>query len=130
MGETTRSGKLGAWQRLLAALQVNLADFPHLETQRTQLVALVAQAEDLFQNQAALTASRQKATQQVEDVTMECQRLATVLRVSLKQLYGPRSEKLVEFGIQPFRSRARKPELPPPPAESVALVETAVPSVD
>ena len=39
--------------------------------------------------------------------------LATVLRVAIKEHYGPDSEKLVEFGIQPFRGVTRKPRTPP-----------------
>ena len=118
MRESTRSGTLGEWQRLLAALEMNQADLPFLETQRTQLGTMVGQAEDLFQSQASLSASKQTASQQLAALVTECQRLETVLRLSLKQFYGPRSEKLVEFGIQPFRSRTKKPEPPPPPAES------------
>lgn len=114
MSESTRSGKLGEWQRLLAALQVNQGDLPHLETQRTQLETMVGQAEDLFQSQAALSASKQEASQQLATLVSECQRLATVLRYSLKQYYGPTAEKLVEFGIQPFRGR-KKVTVPPPP---------------
>ena len=118
MRETTRSGQLGEWQRLLSALQVNQADLPHLETHRTQLETMVGQAEDYFQSQAALAASKQDASQKLASLVTECQRLATVLRFSLKQFYGPGSEKLVEFGIQPFRGRKKQTPPPPPPAES------------
>jgi hypothetical protein len=41
---------------------------------------------------------------------------------SLKQFYGPTSEKLVEFGIQPFRGRKRQN---PPEEESAAPAEAA-----
>jgi hypothetical protein len=112
--ETTRSGKLGEWQRLKSALQVNQADLPELENQSAQFETLLGQAEDYFQSQAAFAASKQQASQQLVGLMSECQRLATVLRFSLKQHYGPGSEKLTEFGIQPFRGRARKPTLPPP----------------
>jgi hypothetical protein len=119
MSETTRSGKLGEWQRLKAALQTNQTDLPELQLQMTQFETLVSQAENLFQNQAALAASKQTVSQQLVDLTAECQRLATVLRFTLKQHYGPRSEKLAEFGLQPFRGRTRKPgPLPPPPPET------------
>jgi hypothetical protein len=33
----------------------------------------------------------------------------SILRVSLKDHYGPRAEKLAELGIQPFRGRKPKP---------------------
>jgi hypothetical protein len=118
MREKTRSGKLGDWQRLLAALHENEADLPELVSASAQLGTLVGQAGDLFQQQAALSASKQTVSQQLVDLMAECDRLSTVVRFTLKQHYGPRSERLVEFGIQPFRPRVRKPGPPPPPPES------------
>jgi len=35
-------------------------------------------------------------------------RLGNALRAMIKEHYGVRSEKLAEFGIQPFRGRPRK----------------------
>jgi hypothetical protein len=102
----------------MAALEMNQAELPFLETQRMQFGTMVGQAEDLFQSQASLSASKQEASQQLAALVTECQRLETVLLFSLKQFYGPRSEKLVEFGIQPFRSRTKPPSPPPPPVES------------
>lgn len=37
-----------------------------------------------------------------------------VLKLSVKQQYGIDSEKLSEFGLQPFRGRRRKVNEPPP----------------
>jgi hypothetical protein len=128
MRETTQSGQLGDWQRLRSALQVSQAELPHLETQMTQFEALVRMAEDLFQSQAALSASKQEASQQVAKLVSDCARLATVLRFSLKQFYGPSAERLVEFGIQPFRGRKKLTPPPPPPTESTAP-DDAVPAV-
>jgi hypothetical protein len=126
MSEKTRSGKLGEWQRLLSALQENVADLPSLVLSSERFEMLVDQARELFQQQAALSASKQVASQQLIDLMSECDRLSTVVRFTLKQHYGPRSEKLVEFGIQPFRGRVRKPgPLPPPPPEA-PKPETAV----
>ena len=128
MREKSRSGQLGELQRLLSTLQANQAELPHLETHRAQLDALVDQAVDIFQSQAALAASKQEASQKLASLLTDSLRLATVLRFELKQLYGPTSEKLVEFGIQPFRGRKRQnPQ--PPPAESAAPAEAA-PTVD
>jgi hypothetical protein len=129
MRQTTQSGQLGEWQRLSAALLMNQADLPFLETQRTQFETLVDQAEDFFQSQAALSASKQEASQQLAKLVTDCQRLATVLRFSLKQFYGPSAEKLTEFGIQPFRGRKKLTPPTPPPAESTAPADPA-PAVD
>jgi hypothetical protein len=46
----------------------------------------------------------------------EGRKLATYLRVGVKQNYGNRSEKLVEFGLRPLRTRRKSSATPPPPA--------------
>lgn len=52
-------------------------------------------------------ARKQEATQRIQEILPEGRRTATFLRRILKQQYGPRSEKLAAFGIQPFRGRKR-----------------------
>ena len=52
---------------------------------------------------------------QLRTIIVEGERLATVLRRSLKSHYGIRSEKLTEFGIQPFRGRRRPTPVPVDP---------------
>ena len=86
----------------------------------------MAEAQELNRQQAALAASKQDISRRLQSVLIEAQRLATVLRFALKEHYGPDSEKLVEFGIQPFRGRTSKskPEEPPTP-EAPAEAETS-----
>jgi hypothetical protein len=114
-------GELGSMQRLIASLEANRADLGHLEGSLTQFGELVAKTQDLAKQQAALTAAKQDVSQQLKVQIVEGLRLATLLRVALRQHYGIRSEKLAEFGLQPFRGRNRKasspaPEIPEPPA--------------
>ncbi len=108
---------LGDLQRLLTAVTANAGDLQHLEGSRTAFEGLVSQAQVVSQEQAALTASKQEKTYALKIVMTEGQRLATLLRVAVRQHYGISAEKLTEFGLQPFRSRPRKvkePEAPPP----------------
>ncbi len=112
---TTRSGNIGDWQRLVAALTQNEAELPELAGAQGRLEALLAQVLDYTQRQATHAAVKQDASQKLIDLTSECNRQATAIRFALKQHYGPRNERLTEFGIQPFRSRVRKPGPPPPP---------------
>jgi hypothetical protein len=120
--ERTFKGQLGYLQRLLATLNANSGELPHLEVSREQLEALVAQALEAAGRQAVHAAIKQEATQQLNTSLVESLRLANVLRLAVKQHYGIRAEKLAEFGMQPFRGRPRKsataPEPPPPPAET------------
>jgi hypothetical protein len=104
------------WEELTAKLAAMAAELPQLELQRTALEKFLAQARDLTLQQADFQASKQKISVQLRTAMTEGMKVATALRVNLKQIYGNRSEDLVKFGIQPFRSRARKVTPAPDPA--------------
>lgn len=112
--ETTYAGMLGEWERWITALLANVAELGHLEVPRAELASQLAQARQLIQTQSELTAAKQDASKELRETMIEGQRLATVLKVSVRQFYGIDSEKLAEFGIQPFRGRRRKASEPPP----------------
>jgi hypothetical protein len=124
--ETTNAGKLGKLQRLSSALAANGGEIPHLEASRAMFDALLAKAQDAAKQQAAFTASKQEASKQLKTLLTEGERMANVLQLSVKQFFGIRSEKLAEFGLQPFRGRTKAkpaPETPepvPPPAVTPA----------
>lgn len=106
--DRTISGVLGSWQRLLAPLQANASDIPHLEVPRTKLEGLLAQAVAINKDQGARRASKQELSKQLKTMMVDGERLASLLRAGVKEHYGVRSEKLAEFGLQPFRGLARK----------------------
>ena len=111
--ETTYTGIMGELRRTLDAFTANAGgELGYLETQRNRVSTLLDRAFELARQQAALTASRQDVSKRLKATIEEGLRALTVLRVSLKDHYGPRSEKLVEFGIQPFRGRKPKTEVP------------------
>jgi hypothetical protein len=112
--ETTYAGKLGDLQRLLEPIAANATDLAHLEVSRAKLANLLSQAVTINKQQAAHRAAKQEQSVQLKTLIVEGQRLANMLRAALKEHYGIRSEKLVEFGIQPFRGRNRKPTPPSP----------------
>jgi len=110
------------WEDLTASLAANTAEVPHLEAQRVILEKMLAEFRDLTLQQAAFQANKQKVSQRLQILVDQGQKLATALRVSLKQHYGRRSEDLVKFGLQPFRGITRKasPIMPEPPTEPPA----------
>jgi hypothetical protein len=103
--ETTNAAKLGVLQTFAAAIAANTAELPHLEKSCLQYVEMVGNLQGIAKEQAALVASKQEASKQFRTLLLDCQRLATVLRVAIKQHYGIRSEKLAEYNLQPFRGR-------------------------
>ena len=101
------------WQHLSTSLAANSKDLPHLDGHRTRLAEVLTQAEDLTAQQAALRASKQEASKKLAQLMGEGRKLATFLRVGVKQHYGNRAEKLVEFGLQPLRTRHKAAAVPP-----------------
>jgi hypothetical protein len=114
--ERTYSGFIGDLERLIAALLANAAELPQLESVRLHLEQLLELTRDTAQEQAALIASKQDASQRLLRLIGDGARAATAVRKMLKAHYGLNAEKLAEFGIQPFRGRRRgtAPGLPPP----------------
>ncbi len=119
--EKTYSGVIGSLARLTAALGANAADLPHLEGVRGRLEKILAEAQEMAKQQAALVASKQEASKKLKSLVNEGQRVATGVTKLLKEHYGLKSEKLAEFGMQPFRGRKAKqspseePGTPGPP---------------
>jgi hypothetical protein len=120
--QTTQAGVLGELTRLSAALEANAGELTHLEGARQRFAAQVAEAQAAARQQAALIATKQESSRRLERLLTEAQRMATGIGRLLKEFYGIESEKLAEFGLQPFRGRRREeteePEapLPSPPA--------------
>src|SRR6185295_15712011 len=78
--------------------------------------------------QGVHTAAKQEASLQLRTSLAECERLANILRLGVKQHYGIRSEKLAEFGLQPFRgSKTPDAEEPQPSAPTPPQPQTPPP---
>ena len=106
--ETTYAGLLGSTTALTTALARNAADLPHLELTRTKLDQLLADTAATVQQQKTVASTKQDLSKKLKKQITEGQRLVTALQKLLKQNYGIDSEKLVEFGMQPFRGRKTK----------------------
>ncbi|PYQ61661.1 MAG: hypothetical protein DMF53_14725 [Acidobacteria bacterium] len=121
------SETIGNLARLTAALGANATEIPHLEGIRVRLEKILADAQETAKQQAALIASKQEASKKLKSLAREGVRAATGVQKLLQEHYGLGSEKLAEFGMQPFRGRKVKkaepkqpgtPTSPPPTAHS------------
>jgi hypothetical protein len=115
MTDKTYSGMIGNLARLTAALGANATEIPHLEGIRGRLEKILADAQEAAKQQAALIASKQEASKKLKSLVTEGQRVATGVTKLLKEHYGLKSEKLAEFGLQPFRGRKTKQAPPESP---------------
>jgi hypothetical protein len=89
-----------------------------------KLTSLLENMGELLIQQGALQAGKQQVTSELNLSLDDGLRLLTFLRKGVREQYGPRSEKLVEFGLQPFRGRPRRFDLVKPP---VPVVEDSLP---
>jgi hypothetical protein len=121
---TKQAEFLTDWERLLAALEQNAEDFPDLQGNRQKLQDLLEMARSLAAGQAQHAASKQTVTREMQAAFDAGQKVAHVLRVTIRERYGSRSEKLAEFRLQPFRSRTQPPKLPPPTEAPPTPTET------
>ncbi|HEY3570224.1 MAG TPA: hypothetical protein VGP73_19990 [Thermoanaerobaculia bacterium] len=97
-------------------MAANATDLAHLEVLRAQLGTVMEQARQMAASQAAQRAAKQQASKSLKSAILEGDRLASLLRAAVKQHYGPASEKVAEFGVQPFRGRKKRtPKQKPTP---------------
>ncbi len=114
--ESTYKGKIEDWGYLQERLAANATDLAHLEVPRAQLGTVMEQARQMAASQAAQRAAKQQASKSLKSAILEGDRLASLLRAAVKQHYGPASEKVAEFGVQPFRGRKKRtPKQKPTP---------------
>jgi hypothetical protein len=122
--ETTYSGILGDVQRFHASMETSVSQIPHLEAGRLRLGDALNRAQGLAKQQAAMTASKQDLSQQLQSAIADVRLLATMLRKGVRQHFGAKSEKLAEFGLQPFHGRKAITKPTPPPEPTPAATTT------
>jgi len=111
---------VNGWDKMDVAVTANADKVPELEVNLGGLRTRSQRARQLFAQQAALTAAKQEVTQELQQVIYEGNALARFLREGLRAYLGKSSEKLIEFGVRPFRGLSRKPAPPPPAPETSA----------
>ena len=107
---------LNGWTKVLAAVEAHSAELPYLAEPSSRLESLLQQANDLSTEYSALTANKQDVGQRLQQALRDGDALASFLRKGARERFGIRSEILVQFGLQPLRTRSR-PVAPPPTEE-------------
>jgi hypothetical protein len=130
MPRAPREQTLGTWGTLTTMVTPEVTrGLPHLEHARVKLVATEAEANQLIMERDYHQAQKQEATRKLQIALEDGNRTANALRVGLRIHFGPTSEKLAAFGIQPFRGRKRsKKTASPDDASGNAGGETPEPS--
>lgn len=105
--------QLAQWESLLTSIAANAADLPQLELARTDLQKKLEEIQALRTLQGVHQAAKQDAVKKIAATIKEGKQLAVFLRTGVRQRFGKESEKLIEFGVPPFRGRRRTSATPP-----------------
>jgi hypothetical protein len=89
------------------ALAANIEETPELAVSLATLDGFLDSLRELTTEQARLTAARQEVSQRIAELIDKAHRLMTFVDLGVKHHYGNRSEKLVEYSLQPFRRKPR-----------------------
>ena len=124
--------KVTGWEKMDTAITGNDPEVAHLVFRLPALRDKSQRMRTLYAEHAALAASRQAITQEMQKLIEEGDQIFRMLREGLKDHYGKRNEKLVEFGVEPLRTndekrRRNRKKKSEPVAESPAVPPAPVP---
>ena len=104
---STMPERIARWKVIVAGLKPLLPEMPHLAGLHADLERAISQSEELDTRSEALKAESREVNRMREDIARNGDDLRNRLGASLKTLHGFGSEKLIEFGLQPRRTRGR-----------------------
>ena len=105
---------MSAWDKLAASLENNSEDLGYLRRELAILKEALTEAREAKHRQIMLRAASQQASRDLDAAMEKANEIAVRLHKGILTQYGYRSEKLVEFGLRPWRPRRPKaaPEAP------------------
>jgi len=92
---------VNGWEKMGTAVTTNEA-VSHLGFKVPELRGKGEQLRSLYAQHAARAAARQAITQEMQELIEEGDQIFRSLREALRDFYGKRNPKLVEFGIDPL----------------------------
>jgi hypothetical protein len=95
-------------EQILTSAAANPALQPIVEKHRLPIEEVLKEIKALKALQKTLTADKQKTSKDLQAAMRRLKELLIFLRAAIRGDIGPRTEKLVEYGITPLRQRGRK----------------------
>jgi hypothetical protein len=129
---STNPERIARWKVMSVGLKPVLNELPLLAPLHTELEEVILQSEQLDARSEALNAETREVNRLRDELVKRGDELRSRLGASLQTVHGFKSEKLIEFGITPRKSRGRdrKPRArrngaqSPQPATSAASATT------
>ena len=97
-----------AWDKLATSMENNSKDLGHMQREIDILKEALQEAREAKHRQLVLRAAAQQASRDLDAAMEKANEVAVRLNKGILSQYGHRSEKLVEFGLRPWRPRRPK----------------------
>ena len=108
------------WEKMDTAITANRDQVGHLEGNLEGLRSLGINARSQYAQHAALTAAKQQVWKELQEVIRDGNAILKFLKEGLRAHYGKDNDKLIEFGVEPYRGISKKATKPPAPPEASA----------
>ncbi|HEY7213497.1 MAG TPA: hypothetical protein VIC28_02655 [Thermoanaerobaculia bacterium] len=100
---------IDGWEKLLEAVKRHEKDLPGADSLRDSLELRLQESVEAKHRQDLHRSGRQRATRDLGQSMAAGRDVASRLCCLVKSVYGPRDERLQEFGMTPVKPRCRKP---------------------
>ncbi len=107
MPKTSLADFVTDWEKLLKNVTDTAAELPNIDVYKTPLDQMLAEAKDGLALAAARVGVKQQETQDRQTLMKEGKEAASKLRLAIKAHFGPKSERLLQYGIKPIRKRKK-----------------------
>jgi hypothetical protein len=97
------------WETLLKNVSDAAAELPNMDVYKGTLEQLLAKAMDGIALSHARRGLKQQETKERQELMAQGKDAAAQLRAAVKAHFGPRSERLLQFGMTPIRKRKKAP---------------------
>ena len=104
---STNPERIARWKVMYTSLKPQLGEYPLLAPLHADLEGVILQSEELDARSEALKAEAREVNRLREELAKKGDDLRSRLGATLKTVHGFKSEKLIEFGIAPRKSRGR-----------------------
>ncbi|PYQ64353.1 MAG: hypothetical protein DMF53_07680 [Acidobacteria bacterium] len=95
------------WETLLKNVSDTAAELPNMDVYKGALDQLLASAKDGIALSHARRGLKQQETKDLRELIGKGKDAAVQLRSAIKAHFGPKSERLLQFGIKPARKRKK-----------------------
>lgn len=95
------------WEKLLKNVADTATELPNLDVYKEPLEQFLEQAKDGTALAEARRGVKQQETKDLRTLMTQGKEAATKLRSAIKAHFGPKSERLIQYGMRPIRNRPR-----------------------